>query len=540
VLRVDITNEVDVAPWPDASYYDDGTVIMPGEVGEIVVRRLTASGLAELLRGVEITGLFDRPRQFVALLPGAGFSQYTVDIVLPGRAPVRAMAAVNAEVTDDAARFIKLAQDLADPVGFLPPSAWADAEPQPFVPALVRVGSVIEEVADASWPVDIGDVRWPIAQPFDGLGEVLQEVSGYLARCAILSAADVDAIRAAFAVAGVNPERDWVRTTVLRFGTDRTIRFDFVDLLPDGEPGCASPERPAWWAPSGEFAYVRGGTGAVRLLDPSRGTDEPLAIGEAPAWAPDGQRMALIRPRSGGLPDLWLLDVASGRERRLVQAPAVGAVWSPAGDALAVNRSPIDLGETWIVNPDGTGLRRLAEGDDAAWSPDGRSIAIVTGRVAPIVALVDLATGRLTELAPGTSPAWTGEAQPRIAFIEWGTGQVALIDPLTRAVARLTALEAPAAHLVRVPAPTPPGWALGFVSGGRPWVLDDIQGDARPLSAGAVVDGVLSASSDGTWYAVVGRDGTASDLYVVRSDGDGWFRLTDTGDVREAAWRPSQ
>jgi hypothetical protein len=276
------------------------------------------------------------------------------------------------------------------------------------------------------------------------------------------------------------------------------------------------------------------------VLDLSDGTDGRLAEGQAPAWAPNGEQLALIRPKSGGLPDLWLMDVTSGQGRRLVEEPAVGAVWSPTGDALAVNRSPIDLGETWLVNTYGSGLRRLAAGDDGAWSPDGHSLAIVTGSSVPTVTLVEVATGRLTELAEGTSPAWTGEPRPRVAFVEWGTGQVALVDPLTRVVARLTALEAPAAQLIRMPAPTPPGWALAFVSGGRPWVLDGVDTVARPLSVGAVVDGALTAAPDGTWYAVVGREGDVSDLYVVRADGDGWFRLTENGDVREAAWRPTQ
>jgi len=542
VLRVDIIGDVDVAAWPDASYYDDGTVIIPGEVGEVVVRRLTASGLAELLRGVEASGLFDRSRQFVALHPNRGLVGYTVDVVLPGRSPVQATAAINAEVTDDTAKFVALAHDLADPVGSLPPSAWADPGPQPFVPALVRVGTVIEAVTDAPWPVDIADVDWPLAQPFDGLGEVLDESEspGYTARCAVLSASDVGAIRAAFAAAGVKAERDWVRTTALRFGGDRSIRFEFVDLLPDGVPGCAAPEGAAWWAQGAEFAYGRGGSGVIRLLNRSSGTDERLATGEASAWAPDGERLALIRPRSGGQSDLWLLDVASGQERRVVEDVWRTAGWSPAGDALAINRSPVDLGETWLVNPDGSGLRRLAAGGNATWSPDGRSLAIVSGSAVPMVTLVEVATGRLAELAKGTSPAWTGEARPRIAFVEWGTDQVALVDPVTRVVSRLTALEAPAAHLVRVPAPTTAGWALAFVSGGKPWVLDGIDAVARTLSVGAVVDGAVSAGPDGTWYAVVGRDGDASNLYLVRADGDGWFRLTESGDVREAAWRPSQ
>jgi hypothetical protein len=541
VLRVDITDEFDFSPWPAASYYDDGTVITPGQIGEVVLRRLTTSGLTELLRTVGTSGLFDRPRQFVALAPNRGLSRYTVDVELPGGSPVRAMAAVNDEATGDTARFINLAGDLADPVRSLPASAWSSVNPRPFVPTLVRVRTWIAGDADAPWPVDIEDVRWPLTQPFDGLGEVLTEVPGRIERCAVLAAADVDAIRAALADAGVSSEPDWVETSALRFGTERTIEFEFVDLLPDGAPGCAAPPvGPAWWAASGEIAYVRGQTAELRVLDLSDGTDGRLAEGQAPAWAPNGEQLALIRPKSGGLPDLWLIDATSGSSRRLVEEPAVGAVWSPGGDALAVNRSPIDLGETWLVNTDGSGLRRLAAGDDGTWSPDAHSLAIVTGSSVPTVVLVEVATGRLTELAEGTSPAWTDEARPRVAFVEWGTDQVTLVDPTTRVVSRLTALEAPATQLVRVPSPIAPGWALAFVSGGRPWVLDSLDGVARPLSVGAVVDGPLSASPDGTWYALVGRDGDSSDLYVVRVDGDGWFRLTESGDIREAAWRPSR
>ena len=115
----------------------------------------------------------------------------------------------------------------------------------------------------------------------------------------------------------------------------------------------------------------------------------------------------------------------------------------------AVNRSPIDLGDTSYVASDGSGLRQLAAGGDASWSSDGRSLAIVTGSAVPIVTLVEIATGRLTQLAEGTSPTWTGEARPRVAFVEWGTGQVALVDPVIWGVEVLTALEAPATHLVR-------------------------------------------------------------------------------------------
>ena len=239
VLRVDIRDE-GAAVWPTASYYDDGRVLMPGAVGEVVVRRLTTSGLVDVLRSVELSGLFDRPRQFVALDPNRGLTYYMVDLALRAQSPVRVRAAINAEVTGDAAQFVQLASDLADPVGSLPPSAWSDIDPVPFIAAVVRLGTVIEEADGAPMPVDIGDVRWPLQQPFDRLGEVLWEVPGAIGRCAVLSAPDVDAIRAAFAAAGAVAELDPVGTIALRYGSDRTIRFEFVDLLPDGAPGCVA------------------------------------------------------------------------------------------------------------------------------------------------------------------------------------------------------------------------------------------------------------------------------------------------------------
>ena len=91
---------------------------------------------------------------------------------------------------------------------------------------------------------------------------------------------------------------------------------------------------------------------------------------------------------------------------------------------------------------------------------------------------------------------------------------------------------------IHMAVPNAPGWALAFVSGGRPWVLDGVDTVARPLSVGALVDGALSASPDGRSFASVARNGDTSNLYVVRADGDGWSRLTDGGDVTEAAWRP--
>jgi hypothetical protein len=99
------------------------------------------------------------------------------------------------------------------------------------------------------------------------------------------------------------------------------------------------------------------------------------------AWSPDGRQIAYACPSRISVirPD--------GSERiDLTWAPGgySSPSWSPDGRRLvfAVRRGSGWLGTSalFIVNADGTGLRRLASGGTApAWSPDGRRIAFRAG-----------------------------------------------------------------------------------------------------------------------------------------------------------------
>src|SRR5262249_58710731 len=54
-----------------------------------------------------------------------------------------------------------------------------------------------------------------------------------------------------------------------------------------------------------------------------------------PAWSPDGRWIAYSSDKAG-TQDIYALEVASGRERRLTSLPGaeVGAAWSPDGNIL--------------------------------------------------------------------------------------------------------------------------------------------------------------------------------------------------------------
>lgn len=135
-----------------------------------------------------------------------------------------------------------------------------------------------------------------------------------------------------------------------------------------------------------------------------------------PTWSPDGQRIAFSSARSNGLRDIWVMQHDGSNPVRLTDArfdvePAgsgFGAnapAWSPDGRRIAYTVMRTDgngsVSTVWIMNADGTGKRALTSGREAndfspSWSPDGRLVVMhrrwkVGGQVQ--IALFDAETG---------------------------------------------------------------------------------------------------------------------------------------------------
>jgi TolB protein len=105
---------------------------------------------------------------------------------------------------------------------------------------------------------------------------------------------------------------------------------------------------------------------------------------EAPAWSPDGQKLAFERrvsPLANGQCacdiDLFVMNADGSGQQNVTRNPVYDRrpVWSPDGQQIAFGR----YRDVWVMNADGSDQRRLTpnpQGDDwPVWSPDGQQIA---------------------------------------------------------------------------------------------------------------------------------------------------------------------
>lgn len=211
------------------------------------------------------------------------------------------------------------------------------------------------------------------------------------------------------------------------------------------------------------FAMNADGTGLVNL------TLHP-ADDDAPAWSPDGARLAFTSDRDGGYLELFVMNTdGSGVaqltcSRALAHSPAwspdgarlvfasqaglqiVGLeaaparpifadacciydsepVWSPNGARIAFESARSGIPEIWLVNVDGSGLVQLTQGGyfTPAWSPDGARLALTDGANIYVVNADGSGLTRLTNTqASSGHPAWSPDGG-RLAFESNREGQM--------------------------------------------------------------------------------------------------------------------
>jgi len=186
-------------------------------------------------------------------------------------------------------------------------------------------------------------------------------------------------------------------------------------------------------------------------------------ITSAVSWSPDGKRIA-VAAKSGPRDVIVILNVEKNREERRIKVKLNGITtpsWSPDGRQLVFTGYDGGLSDLFIVNANGTDLRRLTNDKYAdlhpVWSPDGRTIAFATDRGPNTdfttlrignmrIATYDVASGRI-EVLPGmdvgknVSPQWSPDGQG-LAFVSDRTGvsNIFLYDTRDQKIYQLTDL----------------------------------------------------------------------------------------------------
>jgi Tol biopolymer transport system component len=265
---------------------------------------------------------------------------------------------------------------------------------------------------------------------------------------------------------------------------------------------------------STEDYFLISGSHHLRRLELESGADEavtespaprPHAYAAAPQVSPDGRTLSFVRRMplehttyrgrdSAHASGLWLRDLASGRERKLV---------SP------VMPDHFDTSDGYHL--------RFSPG--YAWARDGRSIVYTEGG--------------------------------GIRRVDVGTGEVASIPFEARVRRTISQMARPRLHIddgafdvrfMKHPVSAPDGRTLLFQAVGRIWTMRYPSGTPRPLIAeeGAAFQYTPAWSPDGKWIAYTTWDDAAGGhVWKVRADGGAPVRLSrSSGEYLNPVWSP--
>lgn len=230
----------------------------------------------------------------------------------------------------------------------------------------------------------------------------------------------------------------------------------------------------------GFFVFRGGGSTDVAVPEPPRMHTLTVSGSDVePSASPDGSIIAFRSVRDGKS-RIWLKQLVGGGEQPLTDGPDELPKFSPDGSALLFIRDEGGVRSVYRQSMLGGQTRRVVQGDEAAWAPDGERIAFIRlggvgGERSALIGVCDVS---------GTREEILYEATRTISSLSWsadGRWIVAVGSSLTgnNPDTGLVMIDA-VSHDVRYADPS----GLGFPMSGITWTAD---GDMILAIAGALL-----------------------------------------------------
>jgi hypothetical protein len=210
----------------------------------------------------------------------------------------------------------------------------------------------------------------------------------------------------------------------IAFASNRSGAFDIYAANPDGNgladltatPGI-DEFAPAWSPDGRRLAYQR--DGAIWVMNGDGSGQTQLTPGAAagefanePTWSPDGRQIAFHRLDSQL--GIWIVSDGGGLENQLTNVRDESPAWSPNGQTIVAERHGLPTADRLVlIRADGGGENLLVTGISSAnrnpsWSPDGGKIAFDVNSGEGID-VVDVTTGTVQAFGTGADPEWAPE-----------------------------------------------------------------------------------------------------------------------------------
>jgi dipeptidyl aminopeptidase/acylaminoacyl peptidase len=225
-----------------------------------------------------------------------------------------------------------------------------------------------------------------------------------------------------------------------------------------------------------------------------------LQVGDsAPAWSPDGTRLAVVTRWANRYGILVMQPDGSGQQQVTSDGGDIDPAWSPDGTKIAF----ANAGNVYTVQTDGSGRTQVSHNPansyawHPTWSPDGTTIAyalITYPQTEPYTAstrisLLDVASGAQKALpvavagANDTSPAWSPDGST-IAFVsDRGDGSWRIYTVAPDGT-NLQHISNDAGTYDALPTWSPDGTQIAFARNYQIWVMARDGAGARQLTTG--------------------------------------------------------